>query len=95
MITNEGMLLHLPSRTLEEADMKFLYHKYMEMSSLLDEYEKEVYSDWCSNVEQVCQLNLDQPLIRRDFISGFLSVNFNQEVQHIIIVDYLNKQTNK
>ncbi|XP_053483492.1 dynein axonemal heavy chain 11 isoform X4 [Ictalurus furcatus] len=70
--------------TMEEADMKFLYHKYMEMSSLLDEYEKEVYSDWCSNVEQVCQLNLDQPLIRRDFISGFLSVNFSQELLAVL-----------
>lgn len=80
------MLHHIPSRTFEEADMKTLYDKYMEMSSLLDDYENEVYSDWCSKVEQVCQLNLDQPLIKRDLISGFLSVNFNQEVQPIIIV---------
>lgn len=76
----------LPTRTLEAADMKLLLHKYMGMSSLLDDYEKEVYSDWCSNVTQVCQLNLDQPLIKRNFISSFLSVNFNQEVQHIVIV---------
>ncbi|XP_058249288.1 dynein axonemal heavy chain 11 [Hemibagrus wyckioides] len=80
--------------TFEEADMKTLYHKYMEMSSLLDEYENEVYSDWCSKVEQVCQLNLDQPLIKRDLISGFLSVNFNQEliavlrdVRHLRMLD--------
>lgn len=66
--------------------MKTLYHKHMEMSSLLDEYENEVYSDWCSNVEQVCQLNLDQPLIKRDLISGFLSVNFNQEVEPYSVV---------
>ncbi|XP_053089780.1 dynein axonemal heavy chain 11 isoform X1 [Pangasianodon hypophthalmus] len=70
--------------TLEVADMTLLYHKYMEMSSLLDEYEKDVYSEWCSNVEQVCQLNLDQPLIKRDLISGFLSVNFNQELLAVL-----------
>ncbi|KAK3551295.1 hypothetical protein QTP70_013939, partial [Hemibagrus guttatus] len=80
--------------TFEEPDMKTLYHKYMEMSSLLDEYENEVYSDWCSKVEQVCQLNLDQPLIKRDLISCFLSVNFNQEliavlrdVRHLRMLD--------
>lgn len=72
----------LPTRTLEAADMKLLLHKYMGMSSLLDDYEKEVFSDWCRNVPQVCQLNLDQPLIKRNFISSFLSVNFNQEVTH-------------
>ncbi|KAI5106110.1 dynein heavy chain 11, axonemal, partial [Silurus meridionalis] len=69
---------------LETADLKLLYKKYLEMSSLLDEYDKQVYSDWCSNVEQVCQLNLDQPLIRRDLISGFLSVNFNQELLAVL-----------
>lgn len=80
MVYDEEKLHCLLTRALEEADMKLLCHKHMEMSVLLEEYENGVYSEWCSNVEQVCQLNLDQPLIKRDLISGLLSVNFNQEV---------------
>lgn len=91
MISKEEKLHYLLTRALEEADMNLLCHKHMEMSSLLDEYENEVYSEWCSNVEQVCQMNLDQPLIKRDLISGFLSVNFNHEVKKILKV---NENTN-
>uniref|UniRef100_A0AAR2IKN0 AAA+ ATPase domain-containing protein n=1 Tax=Pygocentrus nattereri TaxID=42514 RepID=A0AAR2IKN0_PYGNA len=64
-------------------------HQYREMSTLLDEFEEKVYSDWCSNVEQICQLNLDQPLIRRDSDTGLLSVNFNQEVMSGSVLQFL------
>uniref|UniRef100_A0AAR2JLJ5 AAA+ ATPase domain-containing protein n=1 Tax=Pygocentrus nattereri TaxID=42514 RepID=A0AAR2JLJ5_PYGNA len=69
-------------RFAEGAAVELVQHQYREMSTLLDEFEEKVYSDWCSNVEQICQLNLDQPLIRRDSDTGLLSVNFNQEVMN-------------
>lgn len=60
--------------------MELVYHMHMEMSTLLDQYEEDVYTDWCSGLDQVCQFNLDQPLISRDATSGLLSVNFNPKV---------------
>ncbi|XP_072536739.1 dynein axonemal heavy chain 11 [Salminus brasiliensis] len=68
----------------EGAAVELVYHQYLEMSTLLDEFEEAVYSDWCSTVEDVCQLNLDQPLIRRDINTGLLSVNFNQELLAVL-----------
>ncbi|XP_062848433.1 dynein axonemal heavy chain 11 [Trichomycterus rosablanca] len=70
--------------TVEGADMDEVCDKYVEVSTVLNEYEMEVYSHWCCNVKQVCQTNLDQPLIRRDLSSGFLSVNFNQELLAVL-----------
>lgn len=66
--------------------MELVYHKYLEMSSHLDEYEKQVYLSWCGTINQVCQMNLDQPLIKRDPGTDLLSVNVNQEVKNITVV---------
>lgn len=63
--------------------MELVYHKYQEMSSHLDEFEKQVYLSWCADINQVCQMNLDQPLIKRDPITDLLSVNVNQEVKNL------------
>lgn len=63
--------------------MELVHHKYLEMSSHLDEYEKQVFLSWCSDITQVCQMNLDWPLIKRDPNTGLLSVNANQEVKKI------------
>ncbi|XP_076826869.1 dynein axonemal heavy chain 11 [Brachyhypopomus gauderio] len=80
--------------TLEGASLELIYHKYMEVSTLLDEFEEQVYSDWCDNVKHICQMNLDQPLIRRDLSSDHLSVNFNlqlldvlRDVRHLQMLD--------
>lgn len=53
-------------------------HMYREMLCLLDQYEKNIYSDWCNGLEQACLINLNQPLILRS--SGLISVNFNPKV---------------
>ncbi|KAL1259213.1 hypothetical protein QQF64_009790, partial [Cirrhinus molitorella] len=81
----------------EGAEMELVYHKYLEMSSHLGEYEKQVYSSWCGNINQVCQMNLDQPLIKRDPSTDLLSVNVNQEliavlkdVKHLKILNQMN-----
>lgn len=79
-------MVHLYYRSIEGAEMELVYHKYLEMSSHLEEYEKQVYLSWCGNINQVCQMNLDQPLIKRDPGTDLLSVNVNQEVKNITVV---------
>lgn len=56
------------------------YNMYTEMLSLLDKYEKDVYSKWCNGLEHVCLINLQQPLLTRNTSSGLISVNFNPKV---------------
>lgn len=56
------------------------YEMYTEMLSLLDKYEKDVYSKWSNGLEQVCLINLQQPLLTRNTSSGLISVNFNPKV---------------
>lgn len=80
---NLKRLGHLYYRIKEEEEMELVHHKYLQMSSHLDEYEKQVYLSWCSDINQVCQMNLDQPLIKRDPSTDLLSVNVNQEVKNI------------
>lgn len=52
------------------------------MLTLLDQYEEEIYCKWKSKVDDVCQFNLDQPLIKRSGKDGLLSVNFDPKVQY-------------
>lgn len=57
---------------------------YMEMMSLLGQYEVDIYTDWCNGLEQNCLINLNQPLICRNTSSGLVSVNFNPKVIVVI-----------
>ncbi|KAG7469713.1 hypothetical protein MATL_G00131750 [Megalops atlanticus] len=83
--------------TLEGAEMELVYQKYVEMLTLLDQYEAKVYSSWCSGLDQVCQMNLDQPLIKRNGSTGFLAVNFDpqlvavlKDVKHLQMLEQTN-----
>ncbi|XP_071325394.1 dynein axonemal heavy chain 11 isoform X2 [Trachinotus anak] len=60
------------------------YNMYIEMMSLLDQYEVDVYSDWCNHLEQACSINLNQPLISRNISSGLVSVNFNPKLTEVL-----------
>uniref|UniRef100_A0A672ZPD5 Dynein, axonemal, heavy chain 11 n=1 Tax=Sphaeramia orbicularis TaxID=375764 RepID=A0A672ZPD5_9TELE len=60
------------------------YHMYTEMLSLLDQYEDRVYSEWCNGLEEVCLMNLNQPLLTRNPSSGLISVNFNPKLTEIL-----------
>ncbi|XP_062322712.1 dynein axonemal heavy chain 11 isoform X2 [Osmerus eperlanus] len=82
---------------MEGAEMELVYHMYMEMSTLLDQFEDDVYNDWCRGLEQICQFNLEQPLINRHPTSGLISVNFNpklvavlRDVRYILALDQTN-----
>ncbi|KAL8165284.1 UNVERIFIED_CONTAM: hypothetical protein K2H54_038432 [Gekko kuhli] len=54
------------------------------MLTLLDQYEEEIYCKWKSKVDDVCQFNLDQPLIKRTDKDGLLSVNFDPELVAVL-----------
>lgn len=67
-------------RVLESSEGALIYQKYVEMLTLLDQYEEEIYYKWKSKVDNICQFNLDQPLMKRNFQDGLLSVNFDPKV---------------
>ncbi|XP_071372237.1 dynein axonemal heavy chain 11 isoform X2 [Centroberyx affinis] len=69
---------------MEGAEMVQEYHMYMEMLTLLDQYEEDIYSDWCNGLDQVCLFNLNQPLISRNISSGLISVNFNPKLTEVL-----------
>lgn len=47
---------------------------------LCSRYCKDLYASWTENVCESSQYNLNLPLIRRDSVTGLISVNFNQQV---------------
>ncbi|KFO26066.1 Dynein heavy chain 11, axonemal [Fukomys damarensis] len=51
--------------------------KYIEMTTLLDQFENHIYNEWKSNVDEICEFNLNQPLVKFSAINGLLSVNFD------------------
>uniref|UniRef100_A0A3B5KZ49 Dynein, axonemal, heavy chain 11 n=1 Tax=Xiphophorus couchianus TaxID=32473 RepID=A0A3B5KZ49_9TELE len=64
-----------------------LLFNHRDMVSLLDQYEEDIYSDWCNGLEQTCLINLNQTLISRNPTSGLISVNFNPK----LVVQCYNK----
>lgn len=68
-------------------------YMYVEMLSLLDQYEEDIYSDWCNGLEQACLINLNQPLLSRHATSGLISVNFNTKVIGVIFPANYKKLT--
>ncbi|XP_034030917.1 dynein heavy chain 11, axonemal [Thalassophryne amazonica] len=60
------------------------YHMLTELLSLLDQYEKNIYSDWCNGLEESCLINLNQPIISRNVSTGLISVNFNPKLMEVL-----------
>ncbi|XP_056236518.1 dynein axonemal heavy chain 11 isoform X2 [Seriola aureovittata] len=71
-------------RSAGGVEMAKEHNMYIEMMSLLDQYELDIYSDWCNRLEQACLINLDQPLISRNTSSGLVSVNFNPKLTEVL-----------
>lgn len=57
-----------------------MYQKYAEMTALLEQFENNIYQEWKSSVEAVCEFNLNQPLLKFSAVDGLLSVNFDPKV---------------
>lgn len=65
---------------MEGPEASLVYQKYLEMLTLLDSYEDHIFNEWKTEVDEVCQFNLNQPLIKRNLENGLLSVNFDPKV---------------
>ncbi|XP_032374898.1 dynein heavy chain 11, axonemal isoform X1 [Etheostoma spectabile] len=77
--------IRLPSDMLEGGiEMAKEYQLYMEMLSLLDQYEEDIYSEWCNGLEEACLINLNQPLISRNNTSDLISLNFNPKLTEVL-----------
>ncbi|XP_034084207.1 dynein heavy chain 11, axonemal [Gymnodraco acuticeps] len=75
------LLFDMPARGGELAKE---YHMYMEMLSLLDKYEEDIYSDWRNGLEEACLMNLNQHLISRNASSDLISLNFNPKLTEVL-----------
>ncbi|MED6234546.1 hypothetical protein ATANTOWER_026276 [Ataeniobius toweri] len=75
------LLFDLPAQSTE---MVNVYSTYRDMLSLLDQYEEDIYTEWCNDLEQSCLINLNQPLISRNPTSGLISVNFSPKLAEIL-----------
>ncbi|KAM4689042.1 dynein axonemal heavy chain 11 [Discoglossus pictus] len=69
---------------MEGPDAALVYQKYMEMMTLLDHYEEDCYEKWISDVDEVCEFNLDRPLIKRNPEDGLLCVNFDPKLVSVL-----------
>ncbi|XP_069504355.1 dynein axonemal heavy chain 11 [Ambystoma mexicanum] len=70
--------IHHP--TMEGPEAILVYQKYVEMLTLLDNYEDHIYEQWTSQVDDICQFNLNQPLIKRRPDNNLLIVNFDPKL---------------
>ncbi|XP_006880447.1 PREDICTED: dynein heavy chain 11, axonemal [Elephantulus edwardii] len=69
---------------LEIPDDGLLYQKFVEMTTLLDQFENLVYNEWKSNVDEICEFNLNQPLIKPSATDGLLKVNFDPKLVAVL-----------
>ncbi|XP_043921477.1 dynein axonemal heavy chain 11 [Protopterus annectens] len=61
-----------------------VYQKYMEMLTLLDQYEEQMYIEWTCGVDNICQFNLHHPLLTRNPEDSLLSVNFDPKLVAVL-----------
>ncbi|XP_035866411.1 dynein heavy chain 11, axonemal isoform X1 [Phyllostomus discolor] len=71
-------------RFVESPDDALVRQKYVEMTTLLDQFEKHIFNEWKSNVDEVCEFNLNQPLVKFSAINGLLSVNFDPKLVAVL-----------
>ncbi|XP_032944295.1 dynein axonemal heavy chain 11 isoform X2 [Rhinolophus ferrumequinum] len=69
---------------LESPDDALVYEKYVEMTTLLDQFENHIYNEWKSNVDEICEFSLNQPLVKFSAINGLLSVNFDPKLVAVL-----------
>ncbi|XP_053409478.1 dynein axonemal heavy chain 11 [Nycticebus coucang] len=69
---------------LGHPDDATVYQKYVEMTTLLDQFENHIYNEWKSNVDEICEFNLNQPLLKFSAVNGLLSVNFDPKLVAVL-----------
>ncbi|XP_038934021.1 dynein axonemal heavy chain 11 isoform X4 [Rattus norvegicus] len=68
----------------DSPDEAAVCQKYAEMTTLLDQFESRIYSEWRRNVDKTCEFNLNQPLVKFSPINGLLSVNFDPKLVAVL-----------
>ncbi|XP_048655651.1 dynein axonemal heavy chain 11 isoform X1 [Marmota marmota marmota] len=68
----------------DNPDEAAVYQKYVEMTTLLDQFENHIYNKWKANVDEICEFNLNQPLVKFSAINGLLSVNFDPKLVAVL-----------
>uniref|UniRef100_A0A8C4PUN9 Dynein axonemal heavy chain 11 n=1 Tax=Equus asinus asinus TaxID=83772 RepID=A0A8C4PUN9_EQUAS len=71
-------------RFLGSPDDALVYQKYVEMTTLLDQFENRIYNEWKSNVDEICEFNLNQPLVKFSATNGLLAVNFDPKLVAVL-----------
>uniref|UniRef100_H2Y9A0 Dynein axonemal heavy chain 11 n=1 Tax=Ciona savignyi TaxID=51511 RepID=H2Y9A0_CIOSA len=69
---------------LNSDESKRVFAKYDEMIKLLKSYEDGTYEKWQSIADDICNFNLDQPLIQRDHRTKLVSVNFSPQLASVL-----------
>ncbi|PNJ55829.1 DNAH11 isoform 6 [Pongo abelii] len=69
---------------LGNPDNALVYQKYIEMTTLLDQFENRIYNEWKSNVDEICEFNLNQPLVKFSAMNGLLCVNFDPKLVAVL-----------
>uniref|UniRef100_A0A2K6TF76 Dynein axonemal heavy chain 11 n=1 Tax=Saimiri boliviensis boliviensis TaxID=39432 RepID=A0A2K6TF76_SAIBB len=69
---------------LGNPDHALVYQKYVEMTTLLEQFENLIYNEWKSNVDEICEFNLNQPLVKFSSINGLLCVNFDPKLVAVL-----------
>uniref|UniRef100_A0A8C0G3E5 Dynein axonemal heavy chain 11 n=1 Tax=Chelonoidis abingdonii TaxID=106734 RepID=A0A8C0G3E5_CHEAB len=91
LLIHNCLCTHFVILMLADPETALVYQKYTEMLTLIDQFEEQIYCKWKSQVDEVCQFNLDQPLIKRNPENGLLSVNFDSKEFYPINV-FLHQQ---
>lgn len=47
---------------------------------VLDKQDEELFTEWMEGLEEICQMNLKEPLLTLDPDSGLFQVNFSPAV---------------
>ncbi|XP_052825334.1 dynein beta chain, ciliary isoform X1 [Octopus bimaculoides] len=69
---------------VENEEAKVIYERYENMISRLTAFEKQCFEKWASNVDKICEFNLEQPLITRDYTNKLVAVNFDLELTAVL-----------
>ncbi|XP_077869744.1 dynein beta chain, ciliary-like [Saccoglossus kowalevskii] len=82
---------HIEHPIMDSNDANAIFTKYEEMMNLLTKYDEKIYEEWMNSVDEKCQFNLDQALIKRNEETKLIVVNFDPQLVAVLReVKYLN-----
>merc|ERR1712019_20210 len=70
--------------TMHSDSAEAIYRKYDQMESLISKFEENVYAEWVATVDEACNFNMNQPILKRDEKTNTLSVNFDRALTTVL-----------